>query len=438
MFLVYKLNLLILFFSLTFNFAFSEELLRIYDLATENDSDLKIAAEKINEYDAQRISALSKFHSTLDFNIDSRWNRFNSKNPLLGSETREFGTNEAGFTINKVILNNVLDADIKISDLQLEKIEFEYLKKKNKLILDVLVGYFEILKFNETKKFILSQKKAVKEQLEQAKRNFIVGTATITDQREAQAKFDLVFANEINITNEIENSIDSLELIAGNNLENDFPSLLLPVKLLNPSPDNVDDWVNLSKSNNYDIKISNINTLIEEKKLLSAQSEMDSNLSAFSSATYSDGSNFGAYESTTVIAGLRFNLPLYKGAKVLSNTAMKNSKLKQSIEALKNSEKQVFYDVKKSFSKLKSSLAMVEALKQANLSTKLQLEASKLGLEVGVRTAIDVLNSEQQMSDVNNQLFSAVVDSIISHAQLKYYAGVLTLSDLKKINGLLQ
>ena len=78
---------------------------------------------------------------------------------------------------------------------------------------------------------------------------------------------------------------------------------------------------------------------------------------------------------------------------------------------------------------------MVEALKQANLSTKLQLEASKLGLEVGVRTAIDVLNSEQQMSDVNNQLFSAVVDSIISHAQLKYYAGVLTLSDLKKING---
>ena len=111
---------------------------------------------------------------------------------------------------------------------------------------------------------------------------------------------------------------------------------------------------------------------------------------------------------------------------------MKNSKLKQSIEALKNSEKQVSYDVKKSFSKLKSSLAMVEALKQANLSTKLQLEASKLGLEVGVRTAIDVLNSEQQMSDVNNQLFSAVVDSIISHAQLKYYAGVLTLSDLKK------
>ena len=65
---------------------------------------------------------------------------------------------------------------------QLEKIETEYLKKRNQLILNVLIGYFEILKFNETKKFILSQKKAVKEQLEQAKRNFIVGTATITDQ----------------------------------------------------------------------------------------------------------------------------------------------------------------------------------------------------------------------------------------------------------------
>ena len=186
-------------------------------------------------------------------------------------------------------------------------------------------------------KVYIVTKKAVKEQLEQAKRNFIVGTATITDQREAQAKYDLVYANEINITNEIENSIDSLELIAGNNLDNDFPSLVMPVKLLNPSPNDVNDWVNLSKSGNYNIKISNINTLIEEK-LLSAQSEMDPSLSAFSSATYSDGSNFGAYESTTVIAGLRFNLPLYKGAKVISNKAMKNSKFKQSIEALKNSE----------------------------------------------------------------------------------------------------
>ena len=64
-------------------------------------------------------------------------------------------------------------------------------------------------------KVYIVTKKAVKEQLEQAKRNFIVGTATITDQREAQAKYDLVYANEINITNEIENSIDSLELIAG-------------------------------------------------------------------------------------------------------------------------------------------------------------------------------------------------------------------------------
>ena len=83
----------------------------------------------------------------MEFNIDSRWNRFNSKNPLLGSETREFGTNDAGFTINKVILNNVIDSDIKISDLQLEKIETEYLKKRNQLILNVLIGYFEILKF---------------------------------------------------------------------------------------------------------------------------------------------------------------------------------------------------------------------------------------------------------------------------------------------------
>ena len=77
---------------------------------------------------------------------------------------------------------------------------------------------------------------------------------------------------------------------------------------------------------------------------------MDPSLSAFSSATYSDGSNFGAYESTTVIAGLRFNLPLYKGAKVISNKAMKNSKpfvkkkLGQNIKLKKMPELLFFID----------------------------------------------------------------------------------------------
>jgi outer membrane protein len=64
------------------------------------------------------------------------------------------------------------------------------------LIVRVSQAYFDVLASSDTLAFVQSQKTAVAEQLASAKRNFEVGTSTITDSREAQARFDLVVAQE--------------------------------------------------------------------------------------------------------------------------------------------------------------------------------------------------------------------------------------------------
>ena len=51
----------------------------------------------------------------------------------------------------------------------------------------------DVLAAQDTLTFVQAQKTAVSEQLASAKRNFEVGTATITDTRESQARFDLAF-----------------------------------------------------------------------------------------------------------------------------------------------------------------------------------------------------------------------------------------------------
>ncbi len=65
------------------------------------------------------------------------------------------------------------------------------------LIIRVTQAYFDVLAARDTAKLTRVSKAAILEQLASAKRNFEVGTATITDAREAQARADLASAQEI-------------------------------------------------------------------------------------------------------------------------------------------------------------------------------------------------------------------------------------------------
>ena len=60
-----------------------------------------------------------------------------------------------------------------------------------------------------------AQKAATAEQLAQAKRNFEVGTATITDTYDAQARYDLIVAREIATRNDIAVRMSALQKVIG-------------------------------------------------------------------------------------------------------------------------------------------------------------------------------------------------------------------------------
>ena len=85
-----------------------------------------------------------------------------------------------------------------------------------------------------------------------------------------------------------------------------------------------------------------------------------------------------------------------------------------------------------------SGLAQIKALEQAVGSTKLQLESTKLGQEVGVRTAVDVLNAEQQLASAQSELAQAVYNTIMSQLRLKAAVGKLAEADLSEVNRLLK
>ncbi|MEJ1958980.1 MAG: TolC family protein [Nitrosomonadales bacterium] len=75
--------------------------------------------------------------------------------------------------------------------------EAQFKVAEQDLILRVAQAYFDVLIAQDSVQLAEAQKIAITEQLEQAKRNFEVGTATITDTYESQARFDLTRSQEI-------------------------------------------------------------------------------------------------------------------------------------------------------------------------------------------------------------------------------------------------
>src|SRR3954469_2932267 len=98
---------------------------------------------------------------------------------------------------------------------QVEVAEAQLNLASQDLIIRVAQAYFDVLAAQDTLTFVRAQKTATNEQLASAKRNFEVGTSTITDTREAQGRLDLVVAQEIAAENDLRVKKLALDTLVG-------------------------------------------------------------------------------------------------------------------------------------------------------------------------------------------------------------------------------
>ena len=94
------------------------------------------------------------------------------------------------------------------SRAELESAEQDLIIRLSQAYFDVLAGKDDVALAKTNKTYIL-------EQLASAKRNFEVGTATITDTREAQSRADLATAQEIAAENALLNRRIALAYLVG-------------------------------------------------------------------------------------------------------------------------------------------------------------------------------------------------------------------------------
>jgi outer membrane protein len=309
------------------------------------------------------------------------------------------------------------------------------------LIVRVAQAYFDVLASQDSLAFIQGQKVAIAEQLAQAKRNFEVGTATITDTHEAQARFDLATSQEIAAQSDLEIRKRTLQQIVGR-----FPEQLAPLKpnieLNPPKPNSMEDWATAASNQGYPVRAQEAAVEVAVREIDRVRAghlptlNIVGNAGLNSSGLSTTATVNTASDSTNYNIGLQLAIPLYAGGNVSSLVRQAVANREKAQQDLESTRRTAALNARQSFLGVTNGMAQVKALEAALISSRSALDSNKLGYEVGVRINIDVLNAQQQVFSTLRDLSRARYDTILNGLRLKSASGTLTDGDVEEINRL--
>jgi outer membrane protein len=322
------------------------------------------------------------------------------------------------------------------SELQVAISEAQFKLAEQDVILRSAQTYFDVLIAQDTVQLTAAQKTAIAQQLEQAKRNFEVGTATITDTYEAQARYDLIVAQELAAANNLEVKRRTLQQLINGDIR-DLNALGKAFKLESPESTDVQKWVADAQLGNYQVIQAQAGYELAEQEV--ARNRGGHLPTVDLVANYNRTNNYGgniatALENRTTTIGVQLNLPLFQGGATQSKWREADANREKAKQDLENTRRNVELQTRQAYLGVVNGIAQVQALQQALKSSESLLQASKLGQEVGVRTNLDVLNAQQQAYSTRRDLYQAQYNYLVSQLRLKAAAGSLAEADLGKVN----
>jgi outer membrane protein len=423
---------------------FAADLLQTYREARANDP---VYASALAARDAGRESlpqGMAQMLPKVVANASTQMNYIGMsfRSTTLPPSTRNGNTNTYGVTLTQPLFNWQAMMEYKEAGFKVAETEAVFGKAAEDLILRVAQAYFDVLASQDSLAFIQAQKAAISEQLAQAKRNFEVGTATITDTHEALARFDLATSQEIAAQSDLEIKKSTLQQIIGK-----FPERLTPlrhaVQLSPPQPNAMEQWISRAEDQNFAVRAQQAALAIASREVERGRAghyptiNMVGNFSKNSASIFTSGPASYSTDSINRSIGLQLSIPLYSGGGINSLVRQAIANQEKARHDLENARRSAALAAHQAYLGVTNGIAQVKALEAALVSSQSALDSNKLGYRVGVRIEIDVLNAQQQLFSTMRDLAQARYNTLLNGLKLKAAAGTLTEKDLETVNRLL-
>ena len=426
------------------------DLLGVYELAQANDAELRAAEQRLAAAGEGPVQARAALLPSLSASAGRTLGQSRARIAGTNREATDIDRENYSLTLRQTIYDDANYGRLARARAELMAADAQYAQAWQEFLLRVSQRYFDVLTALDSVRFARAEETALRRQFEQAEQRFEVGLAAVTDVHEARAVYDAAQARVILAENEVENAREALREITGAMFEN-YARLIEDVPLVGPEPAAVADWVQLALDSSPAILQQRGQLDAAQADLRVARAGHFPTLDLTGSYNRNVDNEWVGLDPVTqeVLAsaelmnrgwqvGLNLNVPLFQGFAVQSRRRQAGFSLRAADETLDQVERSVIRQTENAFRAIVAGIREVEARRQALVSAESALEATNAGFEVGTRTIVDVLQSEQRFFQAERDFSRARHEFILNQLRLSQVAGQLDEDDLMRVNQLLR
>ncbi len=404
------------------------DLKEVYEQAKTYDAEFQTARFDLEAATRRVPLARSAFRPQLTFGADI------GLGTLADDGQGSFKNSGLTLTLSQSLYNRSDKKLIDQAEIGVFQAEAQYAAVGQTLILRVATAYFDVLRAKANQEFSQSELQAISRQKEQAERRFDVGLVPITDVRTAQAQFDLAIAQEIAATNSLATAGEALLRISGVD-SNNLSTLANDLPLTPPEPANIDEWVKIAKEQNLELVIARLASESSQTQIDIERGNRRPTLSLVGSAAATSSDQLGRNEDVErAEIQLQLRYPILTGGRVNALVAQARAQAQSAAESLVAQERATTQQTRDGYRGVNATIARVNALRQALVSTQKSAEATEAGFRAGTRTSVEVLQALRDTYRARSDYAGARYDFIINTLNLKAASGTLVEEDIFRIN----
>lgn len=303
----------------------------------------------------------------------------------------------------------------------------------------VVETYFEVARQDNELRLIELQKIAIMALAKQTRRLFEAGDGTITDTEEAQARLDLVKAQEIEARARLQAALHSLSgrigitISAISAMTDQLPSAP-PLQ----KEHNLTFWQNQARHAAPRADARRDGVIVAETELRAQRAGHFPQLALVGELNHADRDNLADdfRRQSTSYVGISLDVPLYAGGGVSAASRKAQYALSSAQAQLDDELRQLSEDIERSYLGVVSGYAKSKALQTAVNSNQRALESAEKGFQAGVRSTIDILNSQQTLFMARRDLLNSKLQMLQSLVTLHARSGLMHRGVLQQVETL--
>jgi len=418
----------------------ADDLLTLWHIAEQQDAKYLSAEHKYrSDIEVENLS-MSDLLPSLSYQYETKDTHEiinDSDNKVFEDTSSTYSTKTSAFKVNQSIFEYARWIRYSQSKISTNKALVEYKLAKQQLLLRLAENYFLVLERGDQLETVQSEKMAMKKHLDSSKKKHRSGLGRRVDMEDAEARYLNALSKEVELQSRLMDSRYALREVLGV-VPNKLSILRANILLEMPSPADPQAWVDLSAKHNLELQSMNFALEVAEQEVRALQTEHFPTLDLVYSRTHtrSEGSVLGGggdFDDHSM--AVQFNMPLYSGGKTSAKIRQATEKRESIMQDRNAKRRSVERSAHEAYYRISAAIIQIEALEQSVKAQQRLLDSKTSGYRVGQSSMLEILDVEQDLSEVQQALTKARYDYVLNVLKLKFSAGNLQTEDLVSVNG---